>query len=479
MSGAQYLLAALLRFRWLSGIIILAAYIIAPWALIEVLNLDLSATLLIVVFLSMLLGAWGTAVLIDQLFRRALAGETDPQEARPEAISAALTRFSELQHTEETLRNELDDVLSRYELLTNNIAASVIIRRHDGRISFCSPYTEVLTGYAMEEILDDNAAFFELLVLENDVDRFKRAMRVSELGEDIIVRYQVRHKSGIKMWLETRMVPVLTENSETDSTLMVTIDVTQVLNHQRQVEEQNRDLNDFAYMVSHDLKAPIFTIKGMVAALKEDYGALLPADALELLNYINDASRRLEQLVSSVIEYSSISSKSVPDTDVNLSEVLSNVLQDFSEQIKQSGAKITAPTDLGVVRAPQVRIYQALSNLIGNAIKYRDPNRPLEINVSVQHPNPDSLQIEVADNGLGIPVEKQEDVFRPYHRAHGNTVEGSGIGLACVKKIAERLGGAVSLQSTVGVGSTFFLTLPSPASTASQEPPPHLARIFQ
>lgn len=375
---------------------------------------------------------------------------------------------------------ELSKLREQYELVTTNIAASVIIYDIAGKVVFCSPYTQVLTGYTPAEIeafSRDGADFFESVVLDKDLERYKRARHVSQLGEDILVRFRIKHRSGLKLWLETRMVPVCDENGDVVSVLAVTVDVTDTLTYQEQIEAHNRDLSDFAYMVSHDLKAPIFTIKGMASALLEDHQEQLGSGGRELVDYIIDATGRLEKLISSVIEYSSISTKEWHDADVDLNTVLTNVRADLAELIRTKQALVNVQSDLPSIRGDQVRVYQIFSNLLGNALKYSSPERTPEISVKARRTGSDTITIDVQDNGLGVPAAKLNDIFRPYRRAHGSDIEGSGIGLACVKKIVDRLGGTVSVTSVEHQGSTFTVTLPA-AQPNPREIPEDLARIF-
>ena len=398
-----------------------------------------------------------------------------PPPAAPDAsYSGTLGRLaSQLVETRDLVRETLD----RYELVTTNIAASVIIRDAEGEILFCSPYTQVLTGYSLDEVYSSRSDFLSGLVVEEDLERYRRAQQVSALAEDISVKYRIRHRTGIELWIETRLVPVCDHEGNLVSVMGVSIDVSDTLNYQKQIEQQNRDLGDFAFMVSHDLKAPIFTIKGMASALLEDYGGTIGADGCSLLNYIADATKRLETLVASVIEYSSIATKDIEAETVDLSLALQNVLLDQTEAIRLKGAKVQIDPDLPSVRGNHIRVYQVFSNLVGNALKYSSPERTPEIHVRARL-TPGSVVVEVSDNGLGIPEGKFDEIFRPYHRAHGTSVEGSGIGLACVKKIMDRLGGSVSVESVVNQGTTFKVAFPTP-TPGSREIPADLARAFQ
>lgn len=368
-------------------------------------------------------------------------------------------------------------IVEQFDLVLNNIAAAVMICSPDGMPSFVSTYIQVLTGHLPEEFKGFNGDFLETLILDEDVERYRRSKNLSKLGEDSIVRFRIRHKSGLLLWLESRLVPTLNLSAEVESVLSIIIDVTESINYQTQIEEQNQDLSDFAYMVSHDLKAPVFTIQGMAEAIREDCGENLGEEGLKLLQFISNAADRLHSLVGSVIEYSSLNNSSDSPESVSLSETMDQVISDYAPHIKSAGVEISYSKELPAVRGEAIRIYQVLSNLIGNAIKYRDQNRPLEVEVTAKIVPPRMIDLIIKDNGLGIPENKLEDIFRPYRRAHGGDIEGSGIGLACVKKIVTRLGGNVYAESVEGEGSTFHVIIP--AKEATRAPiPEDLRRIF-
>lgn len=378
---------------------------------------------------------------------------------------------------EQALRASLE-LAERYELLTTNIAASVVIFDRDRRVLFCSPFTEVLTGYHAEAIYSHPGDFWGEIVVESERDKYDKAWSFAQLGEDYSVRYQVHHHDDIKLWFDTQFVPLCDDGGNIVSVMCVTVDVSELVNQRKQVEEQNRDLTDFTYMVSHDLKAPVFTIKGMASALLEDYGQSLGKDGHALIQHILAGATRLEKLIASVIEYSSLGRKEARDVPVDLGVVLGSVLEDLAEQIRQTEAQVLIESKLPTVRGDDVRYYQLFSNLIGNAMKYRAPGRRPQIHVRAQSAGKDMAALEVTDNGLGIPAAKLEDIFRPYHRAHGSEIEGSGIGLASVKKIVEKVGGAVSVKSIEGEGSTFRVTLPLPPPKP-QSIPENLRRYFE
>jgi PAS domain S-box-containing protein len=381
--------------------------------------------------------------------------------------------------------HELQKLKEELSLVLNNIAAAVLLYAEDGSVQFCSPYIQVLTGFTKNELETNNyenensekSDFLREIIVEEDWQRYKRARLISHLGEDSLVRFRVKHKSGLILWLESRMVPIINTAGEVQSVMTITIDVTDSINYQKQIEQQNQDLNDFAYMVSHDLKAPIFTIHGMADALRDDYSNVLPFEAKELLIFITDAAKRLDKLVASVLEYSALSNANETHSEIFVKEIIDQVLSDHKQQLMNINNSIIIGKDLPLIKADPIRIYQVFSNLIGNSIKYKNPEKSLKIIISHRLLPPNLVEIEIQDNGLGIPKNKLNDIFRPYRRAHGADIEGSGVGLACVKKIIEKLGGQVRVQSIEGEGSSFFVTLPL-SKPARRTIPEDLERLY-
>lgn len=377
-------------------------------------------------------------------------------------FSAFLTRKSERTDTQlelARLRQENQALHEKYRILTDNLAAAVVIRDAQGSINYCSPYTEVLTGYAVSEIYAVPSDFFLQIVHEDDREKYKRAIKVAESGEPFQFRYRFFHKSGIEMWAETRTVPIMNFDGNLLFSLSITLDVTSLLRHQRQIEEKNRDLRDFTYMVSHDLKAPIYTIKGMLALLKEEDKKFDP-ETTEVLEHISQASERLERLVSSVLEYSRISSSEIAAEDVALKDVFEDVKKDFAKQFELAAAELIITNNKATVRGDKLKLYQIFSNLVGNAFKYRHPERALKVEIICEpQASGQFVLVHVKDNGLGIPQDKAEDVFRPFFRLQGTQASGSGIGLAIVKRLLEKIGGEIKLSSNLEEGTCFSVKL--------------------
>ena len=359
-----------------------------------------------------------------------------------------------------SLREEYELLQGRYRILTDNIAAAIIIRDLERKIVYASPYTEVLFGYPLKDVYDSQPDFFSRVVHPDDQALSARAIAVSLSGEAFQYRFRFYHRTGIEMSAESRSVPIIGDNGELISTLSVTLDVTASVLQQRQMEERNRDLQDFTSMVSHDLKGPLFTIKGMLAVLNEDYKTVMPDAVRENLAHIERAAEKLELLVRSILDYSKITAEQSSSVPVALASIVSDLIVEFEPLLRSSNATIEVRGNLPEVLGDKTHLYRIFSNLIGNALKYVDPHRPARVEISANDtPNPHQIEIVVSDNGLGIPSDKFDVIFRPFQRVHKGVAEGSGIGLASVKRLAEKLGGSVRVESTVGQGSRFTVVL--------------------
>ena len=367
---------------------------------------------------------------------------------------------SVLDRVEHTKQSEFDSQ-TRYKILTDNVPAAVIVHQPGGAVLWCSPYTEVLTGYSISEIQAARDEFLLSHVHEDDRETFSNALAIVNTGEPFQYRYRFYHKSGLSLWLETRTVPIFDPLAEEYVALSIVLDVTASVHNQMKIEERNRDLNEFTYMISHDLKAPIVTLRGMLEVVRDEVARLEGHGLAEPLDYMSKAVHRLEQLVGGVLELARVSTTDRAQEPVNLQETIQEVVEDYRLQIDRCNAEVRAVAELPWVFGTKTQLYQIFSNLIGNALKYSNPTRPLVISIASEN-SPSSRRravIAVRDNGRGIPDEFRESIFQPFNRAGEQTAEGSGVGLACVKRLVEKLGGVIRVDSAVGEGSVFTVEL--------------------
>ncbi len=228
----------------------------------------------------------------------------------------------------------------------------------------------------------------------------------------------------------------------------------------KSLERSNADLQQFAYVASHDLQEPLNLIEGYLNLLSAEYKGAMDEDADEFIGHTQDAAARMKGLIKALLSYSRVDSKGTNFEDADLGAVVAEVLENLKARIDDSGGRIETGS-LPVVKADRTQIAQVLQNLVANALKFRDPNREPVIRVEADRQDGEWV-IAVRDNGVGMVEEGRDRIFEIFHRLHArDAYPGTGIGLAICKRIVERHGGRIWVESTPGEGSAFFFTLPS------------------
>jgi len=238
----------------------------------------------------------------------------------------------------------------------------------------------------------------------------------------------------------------------------------QTITARKQIEDalmrSNESLKHFAFAVSHDLQQPLNHISGSLGALEATAGDRLGLADREYIDIATSGVHRMSRMIRDLLEYSCIENRAISKDEVHLSQVLQDAIDDFSAQIAETGAHLVYPPDLPVVRGTASLIYQIFENLISNALKYRAGGVAPEIAISCQRQDQNWL-ISIKDNGIGIDPAHLDTIFTIFNRATaGGSYEGSGIGLAVVKRMVEHMGGQIRVESQPGMGSTFHFTLP-------------------
>ena len=222
----------------------------------------------------------------------------------------------------------------------------------------------------------------------------------------------------------------------------------------------NADLEQFAYAASHDLQEPLRVVTLFSQLLDRRHHDALPEDAQQLLATINDAARRINELVQDLLSYTKAASLDEIAPPLDSDRVFAEAVNALQEPIANTRAIITSD-DLPLLRVHRTHLFQLLQNLLSNSIKYSDPQRRPEIHVSIRPHEGNLVDLQVQDNGIGIAAEYHERIFGVFKRLHTSNVPGTGIGLAICKKIAEHYGGSIWVESKEGDGSTFHVTLPA------------------
>jgi PAS domain S-box-containing protein len=227
----------------------------------------------------------------------------------------------------------------------------------------------------------------------------------------------------------------------------------------RRLEQSNRELEDFAYVASHDLQEPLRKIQAFGDRLQAKYAADLPEQAKDYVGRMQSAAKRMQVLINDLLAFSRITTKAQPFVRVDLEHVAREVAHDLEIRTHEAGAHVEIGS-LPALDADPLQMRQLLQNLISNALKFHREGVPplITVNGSVEG---ERAQIVVVDNGIGFEEKYADRIFTMFERLHGRgTYEGTGIGLAICRKIVERHGGDIVARSAPGVGSTFTVTLP-------------------
>jgi two-component system sensor histidine kinase/response regulator len=231
----------------------------------------------------------------------------------------------------------------------------------------------------------------------------------------------------------------------------------------RDLRQSNQDLQQFAYFASHDLQEPLRQVTSFVQLISQSAATRLTDEEQKFLNFVVEGAARMEHLIRALLSYSQLGHAERPAlSDLDLNVVIDGVLEGLRDRITESGAAISV-SPLPHVIGESVQIADVFQNLIVNAIKYRRPEKPLEIEIGGTEENPGEVWISVRDNGQGIDPAYHEVIFLPFKRLHGREISGTGIGLAICRRIIEAHGGKIEIQSTQGEGTVFRFSLPAQA----------------
>ena len=225
------------------------------------------------------------------------------------------------------------------------------------------------------------------------------------------------------------------------------------------LQQSNDTLSRFVGMVAHDLKAPIRNMRRLAEFIVEDYQDILDADGRDLLEKLQDAANRGTYFIDRLLEYGSLNKDHNQFTEVDLNQAVDNAYKNLSQIVEETSASIEV-NSLPTVWGNQTQLEQLFQNLLGNAIKYRDRNRDLAIEVSATQTEDAAWKINVIDNGIGIAPKDRERIFEMMSRLHGEKYEGAGIGLATCKWIVHNHQGTIGVEEGDRPGCNFYFTLP-------------------
>ena len=357
----------------------------------------------------------------------------------------------------------LADRSARLRAIVDHAVDAIITIDERGTMDSFNPAAQQLFGFAPEEVLGKNVSMLMPSPYHEEHDGYLQhyrdtgEKRIIGIGREVVAR----HKDGREFPIElsvsemqvagrrmfTGLVHDITQRKQVEARQVQLI---------RELESANEELKSFAYVVSHDLKAPLRAIGSLADWLVTDQAERLDDEGREFLRLLMQRVRRMDGLIEGILQYSRVGRVKETLVEVDLDKLVQEVIDMLAPPgnivVRVEGA-------LPAIKTEKTRIQQVFQNLIGNAIKYMDKPKG-EIHISCT-PAGDEWEFAIRDNGPGIEMRHHKRIFQLFQTlAPRDKVESTGVGLALVKKIVEMYGGKIWLESKVGAGSTFFFTLP-------------------
>ena len=352
--------------------------------------------------------------------------------------------------------------------LFDNLPDFIAVKDSAGRILFTNlAQAWFLGANSSAEIAGKTLADFFPAELSQALAEDDR--RVLETGQPLInVERLAPDRLGQQHWLSLTLLPMRDQEGSITSLLSVSQDITsrkqaecQLRNYAAKLQNSNRELQDFAYVASHDLQEPLRKVYVFGDRLKAKCGSALSADGQQYLERMQESTRRMQALINDLLAFSRVATRIHPFVLVNLTEVVKEVLSDLELRLQQSGGRVEVG-ELPTIEADAMQMRQLLQNLIGNALKFHPPEAPPRVQIRSQTlPQAGACRITVTDAGIGFDEKYLDRIFQVFQRLHTRgAYEGTGIGLAICRKIVTHHNGEITAQSKPGEGATFIVTLP-------------------
>jgi PAS domain S-box-containing protein len=357
--------------------------------------------------------------------------------------------------------------LAPFELLVSSIRDyAIFLLDAGGHVRTWNAGAELIKGYSEAEIIGRHFSIFyppEARARNHQARALEIAAREGRFEEE---GWRVR-KDGSTFWANVVIAPLRNDRGVVVGYAKVTRDLTtrreaeqELRRTAAELERSNAELDRFASVAAHDLAEPLHTIAGLADLIEYRYGESLHPEAREALAHVRGGAERLRGLLDGLLAYSRASHGEIRRERVEVAGALGRVLESLSARIEERGARIDQnPGALGAVLADGRLLEAVLQNLIANALKFTEDDPRIEVS-AVRLDS--EWRLIVADNGIGIAPEYQERVFGLFSRLHASErYPGIGLGLAMCRRIVERHGGEMGVESTLGEGSRFWFTLPA------------------
>lgn len=373
-------------------------------------------------------------------------------------ISLNVTGYKETEAELNELKQKLEEEKVLMDNLMENIPDTIYFKDKKSRfIRVSASMKNKLGAESMEEMIgktdfDFHAKEFAEKFYEDEMQIMTTKI---PLLNDVV---HLRTSSGEKIWEATTKMPLYDDKKNVVGTFGFTKDVTEIKDSEEKLRQSNQELEQFAYISSHDLQEPLRKVKSYSELLEMRYKDQLDEKASKYIDIITSGTERMQALIDDLLTYSRVSTKAKEFEPVYLNEIVDEVCEILEIRINENNAVVDYDK-LPIIDGDSRQMKQLFQNLISNAIKFKGENNPF-IKISAVDKNNYWL-MSIEDNGIGFAMENAERIFMAFQRLHSRAeYSGSGIGLAICKRIIERHEGKIWVQSEIGKGTTFHFTLP-------------------
>lgn len=362
--------------------------------------------------------------------------------------------------------NEIMESAEKFRSLSEQSLIGIAILQ-DARVKYLNDAFARINGYSRQEILGWSYADFYSHVEPGDAEMMIKGYDERKMENGAQQKnYQFRMKSGggARKWIDVYVRSIIYEGRPAD--FITQADITSLKETEEklnrtinELKSSNAELEQFAYVASHDLQEPLRMVSSYVQLIKKRYEGKLGADADDFIHFAVDGADRMQHLIRDLLAYSRVGTSKKEPGPVAMENVVRTVMSNMEMLLKETGATVSF-SGLPVITADELQMVQLAQNLMSNSIKFRKKEAPPVLEISAERRTGEWV-FKFSDNGIGIDGRYYDKIFIIFQRLHGKSeYPGTGIGLAICKKIVESYGGAIRVESKEGEGTSFYFSIP-------------------
>ncbi len=358
-------------------------------------------------------------------------------------------------------QKRIADALEYNKTLIDSSSLGITTYDVSGKCTLANEAIARILGTSREQLMEEN--YYDLPAWKTS-GLLGSAVEAVASGNETRREVHTTNRAGDELWLDCRFTPFYSYGephlllSVDDITIAKQAEVSLQV-YAARLEQSNRDLQEFAYIASHDLQEPLRKVLAFGDRLANKYSDVIDETGRDYLKRMREASQRMQTLINDLLTFSRVTTRAQPFSRVDLDELVRDVVSDLELQIDRTQGKIEL-SRLPAIEADSTQMHQLLQNLINNALKFHAESKPPHVWVSAET-KAGTCRIFVRDNGIGFDELYLDRIFKPFQRLHSRQeYEGSGMGLAICRRIVERHAGDITAHSGLGQGATFIVTLP-------------------